>query len=51
MKRITVDLEEALYRRLKIQCVLEDTHITDIVRKLLVEYLDKTGEETKKIKK
>ena len=46
-----MDLEDDLYRSLKIQCVLEDTHITDIVRKLLVEYLDKTGEETKKIER
>ena len=47
MKRITIDLSDDLYRELKIRCVIDDTRMADVVRKLLEEYL-KSGKKIKK---
>jgi hypothetical protein len=46
MKRITVDLEDELYKRVKIRCAEDGLKITDLVRRLLVESLEK-GEKKK----
>lgn len=39
MKRITVDLPDRIYRELKIHCATEAVTISDVVRKLLEDYL------------
>jgi hypothetical protein len=41
MRRITVDLEEDLYRKLKIYCAEEDVEIASLVRELLAEKIAK----------
>jgi plasmid stability protein len=47
MRRLTVDLAEETYRKLKIRCASEDISMVDVVRRLLEDYL-KQGEKTKK---
>jgi predicted DNA binding CopG/RHH family protein len=39
MKRITVDFEDALHLKLKIQCAKEGIPITDLIRRLVEQYL------------
>ena len=34
-KRITIDLDEALYKRLKVHAAMSDVTITDIIRELV----------------
>jgi hypothetical protein len=41
MKRVTVDFDDELHLRLKIQCAKEGIHITELFRKLTEEYLEK----------
>ena len=49
MKRITVDLEDDFYRKLKHYCTDNDVQITVLIRKLLAAEVDKAG--GKKLKK
>jgi hypothetical protein len=35
MKRFTVEIPPALHRRIKIQCAIDDTKMTDVMRVLL----------------
>jgi len=39
MKRITVDFEDSFHLKLKIQCAKEGIPITDLIRRLVEEYL------------
>jgi hypothetical protein len=48
MKRITVDFEDELHLKLKIQCAKESTPITDLIRRLVMEYLEKAEKKLKK---
>jgi predicted DNA-binding ribbon-helix-helix protein len=48
MKRITVDLEEDFYRKLKHYCTDNDVQITVLIRKLLAEELTHSGKKSKK---
>jgi hypothetical protein len=48
MKRITVDFEDELHLKLKIQCAKESTPITDLIRRLVLEYLEKAEKKLKK---
>jgi hypothetical protein len=48
MKRITVDLQEEMYRELKIYCATQDIRMADVIRKLLEEHLTRAGKKTKK---
>ena len=48
MRRITVDLDDALYRKLKIHCAMEDFKITELLRQLLTEHLEKAERKKKK---
>jgi len=48
MKRITIDLEEEIYRELKMDCAAKDIRMADVVRKLLEEYLNKARKKLKK---
>jgi len=49
MKRITVDFEDELHLRLKIRCAQEGIPITDLIRRLVGEYVEKV--EKKQAKK
>lgn len=40
-RRLNVDVEASLYRRIKVKAVEEDRSISDITRDLWVEYLSK----------
>lgn len=40
-KRLNVDIEETLYKNIKIRSVQEGRSVTDITRALWVEYLSK----------
>jgi plasmid stability protein len=49
MRRITVDLEDELYRRLKIYCAEHDIEIAALVRQLLADTFQKaSGKKQKK---
>ena len=48
MRRITVDLDEDLYRRLKIYCAENDIDIAALVRELLAERFRRIGKKTQK---
>jgi hypothetical protein len=48
MRRITVDLEEDLYRQLKVYCAENDIEIAALVRQLLTQKLDKAGKRKSK---
>lgn len=41
MKRITVDFEDSLHLKLKIQCAKQGVAISDLVRWLVEQYLSK----------
>lgn len=36
-KRLTVDVPEDLHRRIKVQCAMKDTQISDVVRDILAK--------------
>jgi hypothetical protein len=42
MKRMTYDIPETLHRRLKLHCANNGYQMTDVLRRILEEYLDKT---------
>ncbi len=46
--RISIDLDDDLYKRLKVHCALEKKTIVDIVRKLLEGYLPEAEKKLKK---
>jgi plasmid stability protein len=46
--RISVDLSNDLYRKLKIHCAMEGLTVADVVRKLLEERLAKAEKKPKK---
>jgi plasmid stability protein len=48
MKRITVDLDDDLYKRVKIRCAEEGLKMTDLVRRLLTESLNKAEKKKSK---
>jgi hypothetical protein len=39
MRRITVDFEDDIHLKLKIRCAQENVPITDLIRRLVNEYL------------
>jgi hypothetical protein len=41
MKRLTIDIPASIHREIKGKAASQDLTIADIVRKLLVDYLDK----------
>jgi predicted DNA-binding ribbon-helix-helix protein len=45
MRRITVDLEEDLYRQLKVYCAENDTEIAALIRELLAERFKQAGKK------
>jgi hypothetical protein len=49
MRRITVDLDEDLYRRLKIYCAENDVDIAALIRELLQQRFEVAAK--KKVKK
>ena len=44
-KRLNIDVEATLYRRMKTQAVKEDRTLSDITRQLWAEYLSKYASE------
>lgn len=44
-RRLNIDVEAALYRRMKTQAVKEDRTLSDITRQLWQEYLSKNSVE------
>jgi hypothetical protein len=40
-KRFTVEIPPALHRRIKIQCAIDDTKMTDVMRVLLEREFDR----------
>ena len=46
--RLSIDLDDELYRRLKVHCALEKQRAVNVVRKLLQEYLAKVEKKQKK---
>ena len=45
--RVTINLTPEEYRRVKIQCIDRDTHVTKYVRRLIAEDLDRNSEPKK----
>jgi hypothetical protein len=48
MKRFTVDLDDELYRRVKIYCVEHDLRMVELIRKQLAELLEKADKKKSK---
>jgi hypothetical protein len=48
MKRITVDFKDDFHLKLKIQCAKEGIPITDLLRRLSAEYLERAEKKRKK---
>jgi len=48
MKRITIDLEDELYRKVKIRCAEDGVTLADVIRKLLADSLERNPK--KKVK-
>jgi macrodomain Ter protein organizer (MatP/YcbG family) len=46
--RISIDLEDELYKRLKVYCALEKVTIADVVRELLEKRFPKEEKKSKK---
>ena len=46
--RMSIDLEDGLYKRLKVHCAMEKLTLADVVRKLVEEYLEKVEKKLKK---
>lgn len=44
-KRLNIDVDATLYRRMKTQAVKEDRTLSDITRQLWAEYLSKCASE------
>ena len=47
MKRLTIDLPDELHMRLKVQCAMQATDMSEVIRKLIVDYLMKVEGKTK----
>jgi hypothetical protein len=47
MKRFIMNIPEALHKRLKVVCVLQDTEMSEVVRKLVEDYVDRTERKLK----
>ena len=47
MKRTTFDLDDELYRRVKIYCAENGVKFADVMRKLLAELVDKAEKKKK----
>jgi ParG len=50
MKRVTVDFQDELHMRLKIQCVRDDLRLTELIRRLAEEHLAKVEKRPDRIK-
>jgi predicted DNA-binding protein len=48
MKRLRVILEDELHRRLKVMCSSEGTDMSEVVRKLIEEHVNKSEKRSKK---
>jgi macrodomain Ter protein organizer (MatP/YcbG family) len=48
MKRTTIDLDEELYRRLRIYCAERNLTMAEVIRKQLEEVLGKAGKKKSK---
>ena len=46
-KRFTVDLPSDLHKKLKIHCAVIETDMTELIRRLIIEYLKKVESESK----
>jgi len=46
--RLSIDLTENLYRRLKIHCAMENKRIVEVVRRLIEDHLDKAEKKPRK---
>ncbi len=48
MKRLTVILEDELHRRLKVLCSTRGTDMSEVLRKLVEDYVTKEEKKSKK---
>ena len=48
MKRYNVFLTDELHKRFKLVCVQEDKDMSEVVRKLILEYVEKAEKRPKK---
>ncbi|MBZ5498747.1 MAG: hypothetical protein LAP85_20305 [Acidobacteriia bacterium] len=48
MKRLTVIVADELHRRLKILCSSEGTDMSEVVRKLIEDHIEKSEKKSKK---
>lgn len=48
MKRLNLYVGDELHKRLRVHCAVEDKDMSEVVRKLIEEYLQKIEKETKK---
>ena len=48
MKRYTLDLDEELHKRLKVHCAIQDLDMSEVIRKLIAEYLTKVEKKQSK---
>ncbi len=47
MKRLTVDLPDELHMKLKVQCAMQVKDMSEVVRKLIADYLKKVEGKAK----
>lgn len=48
MKYLQLVLDDELHRRLKVACAQQGTGMSEVVRKLIVEYVERTEKKLKK---
>ena len=48
MKRLNLLISDQLHMRLKLLCVLQSIDMSEVVRKLIEEYVEKTEKKVKK---
>ena len=50
MGRLNINLDEETHRRLKVRCAETGTEMSEVLRKLIQEYLEKTAPKKKRKK-
>jgi metal-responsive CopG/Arc/MetJ family transcriptional regulator len=48
MKRYTLDLTEELHKKLKVHCAIEGLEMSEVIRKLIADYLEKAERKQSK---
>jgi len=48
MKRYTLDLTEELHKKLRVHCAIEGVDMSEVIRKLIADYLEKVEKKPTK---